>query len=52
MIADLNALLTDIGQLLRRAAGASIEMTIECAAGPLCCKVDLAQFEAAAINLV
>ena len=52
VIADLNALLADIEELLRRAAGKSINMTIECAAGPLCCEVNSAQFEAAAMNLV
>ena len=52
VIADLNALLADIAELLCRAAGDSVDMTIEYAAGPLCCEVDPAQFEAAAINLV
>lgn len=52
VIADLNALLADIAEILRRAAGDSVDLTIEYAAGPLCCEVDPAQFEAAAINLV
>ncbi|MBV8337948.1 MAG: response regulator [Alphaproteobacteria bacterium] len=50
--ADLNALFGDIAELLRRAAGDSVDTTIEYAAGRLCCELDPAQFEAAAINLV
>ncbi len=52
VIADLNALLTEIETLLRRAVGDRVAMAIKCAPDLACCTVDPAQFEAAAMNLV
>jgi len=50
--ADLNALLTEIEVLIRRAVGETIDIVIDSAPGLPCCEVDPAQFEAAVMNLV
>jgi PAS domain S-box-containing protein len=50
--ADLNALLTEIEVLVRRAAGETIDVVFDCAPGLPRCEVDPAQFEAAVMNLV
>lgn len=52
VVADLNAVLSEIEVLIRRAVGETIEVVIDGAAGLLPCKIDLAQFEAAVMNLV
>jgi len=50
--ADLNALLTEIEVLIRRAVGETVAVAIEGACDLPRCKVDPAQFEAAVMNLV
>jgi PAS domain S-box-containing protein len=50
--ADLNDMLRGMEMLLRRAAGETIEMVIDCAPGLWRCEVDPAQFEVAVMNLV
>ena len=50
--ADLNALLTEIEVLIRRAVGETIDVVIDVAPGLPRCEVDPAQFEAAVMNLV
>ena len=50
--ADLNALLTEIEVLIRRALGETIDVVIDRAPGLLRCEIDPAQFESAVMNLV
>jgi two-component system, NtrC family, sensor kinase len=50
--ADLNKLLESVGELLRPAAGAGIELIIECEAGLPDCLIDEAALEVAMLNLV
>ncbi len=50
--ADLNALLTEIEVLIRRAVGETIDVVIDVAPELPRCEVDPAQFEAAVMNLV
>ena len=50
--ADLNALLAEIEVLIRRAVGETVSVTIDGAADLPLCRIDPAQFEAAAMNLV
>lgn len=50
--ADLNTLLSEIGVLIRRAVGETIDVTIEACPDLPRCHVDPAQFEAAVMNLV
>jgi signal transduction histidine kinase len=50
--ANLNELISEIEALVRRAVGETIEVIIEGAPNLWPCRVDAAQFEAAAMNLV
>ncbi|HTZ37417.1 MAG TPA: PAS domain-containing protein [Stellaceae bacterium] len=52
VVADLGSLLAEIEVLLRRAAGDSIAIAVDAPPSLWRCRVDPAQFEAAAMNLV
>ena len=49
---DVNALVRESAQLLRRAATDDIEVRVDLAPGPLLCDVDQGQYQAALLNLV
>jgi signal transduction histidine kinase len=51
-VADLNILLTEIEELLRRTVGETIDLILECSPDLSRCEVDSAQFEAAVMNFV